>query len=166
MHFAYIAPPCLRVVARLPEMVKPMTLPHQLVYRPEFSHFQDPGAGRDPGFRTPGEGQEIPDPGGQAPAPDMPCGSNMLLPMVLVFAVIYFLMIRPQQKQEKARRAMLSEIRKGDKVVTNGGIHGTISNIGEDTVTLRVDNIKMTVDRSAIGRVIRGDGAAGDKLPK
>ncbi len=45
-------------------------------------------------------------------------------------------------------------------------MHGTISILGEDTVTLRVDIIKMTVDRSAIGRVIRGDGAAGDKLPK
>lgn len=86
----------------------------------------------------------------------------MMLPMVLVFAVIYFLMIRPQQKQEKQRRAMLGAVQKGDKVVTTGGIHGTITNMGEDTVTLRVDNIKMTVDRSAIGRVINGD--KGEKL--
>ncbi len=91
-------------------MVKPMTLPHQLVYRLEFSNFQDPGA-KAPGFRTPQEGQEIPDPaGGQGPAGEStsPCSSGMMLPMVLVFAVIYFLMIRPQQKQEKQRKAMLS----------------------------------------------------------
>ena len=87
-----------------------------------------------------------------------------MLPFILIFAVIYFLMIRPQQKQEKTRRAMLAVIQKGDKVVTNGGIHGTISNLTDETVTLRVDNIKMTLDRAAIGRVVnrdRGEKASG-----
>lgn len=110
----------------------------------------------------PPDGQEQGTEGGgqPGPAPATDACSGMMLPMVLVFAVIYFLMIRPQQKQEKQRRAMLGAVQKGDKVVTSGGIHGTITNMGEDTITLRVDNIKMTVDRSAIGRVINGDKGA------
>ncbi len=156
---AYIAP---ALVVRLREVVKPMTLPNQLVYRPEFFHLQDPGGG-DPTMRS---GQE-----GQAPTTDQgtgqpgqgtggtgqACGIETMLPFILIFAVIYFLMIRPQKKQEKVRKAMLSEIRKGDKVVTNGGIHGTVSTISEDTITLRVDSIKMTLDRSAIGRLVNRD---------
>ncbi len=138
-----------------------MTLPRDLIYRPEFSHLQDPTRG-DPAIGAPpdgqGQGTEGGQPGTTAP-PESPC-SGMMLPMVLVFAVIYFLMIRPQQKQEKQRRAMLGAVQKGDKVVTTGGIHGTITNMGEDTVTLRVDNIKMTLERSAIGRVVNGDKGA------
>ena len=94
---------------------------------------------------------------GTGAPPSAPCGIESMLPFIMIFAVIYFLMIRPQRKQEKVRKAMLSEVQKGDKIVTNGGIHGTISNLGEDTVTVRVDNIKMTLDRSAIGRVVTRD---------
>ena len=135
-----------------------MTLPRDLIYRPEFSHLQDPTRG-DPAIGAPPEGQEQGTEGGGQPGtpPATDACSGMMLPMVAVFAVIYFLMIRPQRKQEKQRRAMLGAVQKGDKVVTSGGIHGTITNMGEDTITLRVDNIKMTVDRSAIGRVINGD---------
>ena len=139
-----------------------MTLPNQLVYRPEFSHLQDPGAG-DPRTGTGQEGQLQTADQGTAPgqgtgAPGQACGIETMLPFILIFAVIYFLMIRPQKKQEKVRQAMLAQINKGDKVVTNGGIHGTVSNITDDTITLRVDNIKMTLDRTAIGRVVRDKG--------
>jgi preprotein translocase subunit YajC len=139
-----------------------MTLPNQLVYRSEFFHLQDPGGG-DPTMRSGQEGQTpttdqgTGEPGQGTGGTGQACGIETMLPFILIFAVIYFLMIRPQKKQEKVRKAMLSEIHKGDKVVTNGGIHGTISNITEDTVTLRVDNIKMTLDRSAIGRVVNRD---------
>ena len=93
------------------------------------------------------------------------CAMESMWPMFLIIAVIYFLMIRPQKKQEKVRRGMLAGIEKGDKVVTNGGIHGTVSNINndEETITLRVDNIKMTLDRAAIGRVVTRD--KGEKHP-
>ena len=84
----------------------------------------------------------------------------MMLAMVAIF---YFLLLRPQQKQEKARRAMLDAIKEGDKVVTSGGIHGTISSLSEDTVSLRIESkVKITVDRQNIGRVL-GDPADDKK---
>ncbi len=79
-----------------------------------------------------------------------------MLPMILAFiAIMYFLMIRPQQKREKERREMLNALQKGDKVITTGGIYGTVVNISEDKVTLRVDD-KVEIDfvKGAIAQVI------------
>jgi preprotein translocase subunit YajC len=78
------------------------------------------------------------------------------LPIILMFLVLYFLLIRPQQKRQKSRTGMLSTLKKGDKVVTIGGMHGTIMEINEDpaTVVLRVnDTTKLTFDRSAINSI-------------
>lgn len=84
-------------------------------------------------------------------------GSNimgLLLPFILMFAVFYFLLIRPQQKKTKARNLMLSKVAKGDKVVTIGGVHGTIVEITDDIVVLKVnDATKMTFDRSAVNAI-------------
>lgn len=72
-----------------------------------------------------------------------------------IFLIFYFMIIRPQQKRSKEREKLLSNLEKGDKVVTSGGIHGIISGIDEKTVLLQVsDNLKMKVDRSAIGQVL------------
>ncbi|WJH37409.1 preprotein translocase subunit YajC [Paenibacillus aurantius] len=77
-----------------------------------------------------------------------------LLPIILMFAVLYFLLIRPQQKRSKTRNMMLGGLKKGDKVVTIGGLHGTIMEINDETVVLRVnDATKLTFDRSAINSV-------------
>lgn len=79
---------------------------------------------------------------------------TMLLPFVLMFVVFYFLLIRPQQKKQKVRNQMLNQLKRGDKVTTIGGLHGTIMEITDDTVVLRVnDATKMTFDRSAISNV-------------
>lgn len=75
-------------------------------------------------------------------------------PLVLMFVVLYFLLIRPQQKRQKTRNTMLSALKKGDKVVTIGGLHGTIMEITDDICVLRVnDATKMTFDRSAINSI-------------
>lgn len=75
-------------------------------------------------------------------------------PLVLMFVVLYFLLIRPQQKRQKTRNQMLGGLKKGDKVVTIGGLHGTIMEITDDICVLRVnDATKMTFDRSAINAV-------------
>jgi len=80
---------------------------------------------------------------------------GMILPFVLMFAVFYFLLIRPQQKKTKTRNLMLSQLKKGDKVTTIGGLHGTIVEIADDTVVLRVnDTMKVTFERSAINNVV------------
>ncbi len=84
-------------------------------------------------------------------------GGNLLitlLPFVLMFAIFYFLLIRPQQKKQRTRGSMLNALKKGDKVVTIGGMHGTISEITDDSVVLKVNDVtKLTFDRSAINNV-------------
>lgn len=81
-----------------------------------------------------------------------------LLPLILIFAIFYFLLIRPQQKRQKQRNAMLADLKKGDKVVTIGGIHGTIHDITEERVTLKVsDTTKLVFERSAVNAVKNDD---------
>nr|WP_254115920.1 preprotein translocase subunit YajC [Bacillus paralicheniformis] len=74
-----------------------------------------------------------------------------LLPIILMFAVLYFLLIRPQQKQQKAVRQMQEELKKGDKVVTIGGLHGIVDSIDESKVVIKTgDNTRLTFDRRSI----------------
>lgn len=79
-----------------------------------------------------------------------------LIPIVLVFFIMYFLLIRPQAKQQKETARMQSKLKKNDEVVTVGGIHGTIVNVKESVVTLRVDdNVRLDVDKTAITRLVK-----------
>lgn len=81
---------------------------------------------------------------------------QLLWPFVLMFAIFYFLLIRPQQKKQKTRASMLKALSKGDKVVTIGGLHGTIVEITDDIIVLLVnDATKLTFDRSAISLGVR-----------
>lgn len=78
-----------------------------------------------------------------------------LLPMILVFVVIYFFFLRPHKKQEKERRQMLSNLKKGDKVITIGGLHGTIIDLSEKKVILKVnDQNRLTFERAAVNTVV------------
>jgi preprotein translocase subunit YajC len=90
-------------------------------------------------------------------------GGNAVLTQVVffaaIFAIFYFLLIRPQQKQKRAREVLLAAVKRGDRVVTSSGIHGTVTGLDDTTVTLRVaDQVKMTFDRGSIGRVVEGQG--------
>ncbi|CAM2853151.1 preprotein translocase subunit YajC [Paenibacillus sediminis] len=81
--------------------------------------------------------------------------TGIVLPFVLMFAVFYFLLIRPQQKKQKTRTAMLNALKKGDKIVTIGGLHGTIVELTDDTVVLKVNDVtKLTFDRNSISHAI------------
>lgn len=79
-------------------------------------------------------------------------------PLILVgamFAIFYFLLIRPQQRQKQDRERMLASLKKGDRVVTMSGLHGTVTGLNEHTVILRVaDQVKLEFDRSAVGRIV------------
>jgi len=80
------------------------------------------------------------------------------VPLILLFVVFYFLLIRPQQKQQKARKEMLSALKKGDRVVTIGGIHGVIKEIDDTTMSLRVaDNLNLKLARAAVDRVVEDE---------
>jgi preprotein translocase subunit YajC len=82
----------------------------------------------------------------------MPEQYSGLITMVVMFGIFYFLFIRPQQKQRKERMAMLDSLKKGDKVISIGGIYGTISEIKEDSIRLKVgDNQELKMTREAVG---------------
>lgn len=84
-----------------------------------------------------------------SPAPQNPFFA--FIPFLLIIAVFYLLIIRPQQKRSKETRKMLDALKSGDKVVTIGGIHGTIISIDDKSVVLRIaDNVKVTFSKSAI----------------
>lgn len=88
-------------------------------------------------------------------------GLQQLLPIIIMFAIFYFLLIRPQQKRNKQRNAMLAALKKGDKVITIGGVHGTIHEIEENTVVVRIaHNVNVTYDRGAINSVVSSSEAA------
>jgi preprotein translocase subunit YajC len=78
------------------------------------------------------------------------------LPFVAIIAIFYFLIIRPQNKKQKETQKMLSALKKGDKIVTIGGIHGTIQTVREQTVIVKVDeDTKLEFSRSAISTVVQ-----------
>ena len=95
---------------------------------------------------------------GDKPAPGG-FGFGSFLPMMLVmFFIIYFLMIRPEQKKQKDKRNMLQNVKKGDKVLTIGGIYGTVGNVKDDAIMLRIgDNTTVKLSKSAVSSVITKD---------
>ncbi|MFS0861698.1 preprotein translocase subunit YajC [Fredinandcohnia sp. 179-A 10B2 NHS] len=76
-------------------------------------------------------------------------------PLILMFAIFYFLLIRPQQKRQKATVQMQSNLAKGDKVVTVGGLHGIIDSIDENKVVIKSGNANLTYDKQAVRDVIK-----------
>ncbi|MGC2420449.1 MAG: preprotein translocase subunit YajC [Candidatus Acidiferrales bacterium] len=87
-----------------------------------------------------------------AQAASGPSGIALFLPLILIMVIFYFLMIMPAQRRQKKIAAMLQELKNGDKVITNGGIYGTIVGIEGDTVQLRIaEQVKIKIARHAIG---------------
>ena len=103
--------------------------------------------------------QDPPPPaGGQQQVPG--CGP-MAFPLLMMAVVFYFLLIRPQSREKKRRAEMIAAVKKNDRVITTGGIVGTVVSVKDDEVTLKVDessNTKITFTRSAIQRVTSGEG--------
>src|ERR1700750_2961881 len=89
-----------------------------------------------------------------SPAPASSPGGSLggfIVPMTLLFIMMYFLMIRPQRKRQMEQQWLVSALKTGDRVVTNSGIHGLISNVKDTTVVVKVaDNVKIEFEKSAI----------------
>jgi len=94
------------------------------------------------------------------PAPSSGFSLEAFLPMMIVmFVVIYFFMIRPEQKKQKDKKNMISAMKKGDKVLTVGGIYGTVGNIKDDSVMLKIsENTSVKMTKSAISSVLTKEG--------
>ncbi len=91
----------------------------------------------------------------------MPAGAANPLPMLLImFAIFYLVVFRPQSEANKTHKAMLNNLKKHDEVVTAGGIFGTVLNVKGDTVTLRIDeNVRVECEKTAIARLVKQKGA-------
>lgn len=88
---------------------------------------------------------------------------STLLMFAMIIGIFYFMILRPQQKRQKERQKMLDAVKKGDKVVTAGGLHGTVAGLDEKTVLIQVsDTVKLKFDRTAITSVM-GESVAETK---
>ena len=82
-------------------------------------------------------------------------GLMSFLPLIVIFAVFYFMLIRPQMKRSKEHKQLVSQLAKGDEVITNGGLLGRITDVSDSFVTLEVaDNIKIKIQRQAVANVM------------
>ncbi|CAB4244366.1 SecYEG protein translocase auxillary subunit [Methylacidimicrobium sp. AP8] len=100
--------------------------------------------------------------GGQAagPPPEVPAFSS-LITLALIFGVFYFLLIRPQQKARKEQERLIASVKTGDRVVTSGGLLGTVTNVKDKTVLIRVaENVKVEVLKSSLTSVTKGEAEA------
>lgn len=83
---------------------------------------------------------------------------SMMMMFALIFGVFYFLVIMPAKKQQKKKEAMISALKKGDKVVTSGGIYGTVSAVEDQTLLVKIaENTKIRIAKSAIGGPVGAD---------
>jgi preprotein translocase subunit YajC len=108
--------------------------------------------------------------GAEPEAPRSPFGS-FLVPLTLIMVLYFFMFLRPQRQKETAHRTQLESLKKNDRVVTIGGIYGTVTNVQResDEVTLKVDeatNAKLRVTFNAIARIITEDDSEGSKAAK
>jgi preprotein translocase subunit YajC len=96
----------------------------------------------------------------QSAAPQQVPGGGIgsfFIPLIFIFIIMYFVMIRPQKKRQEQQQKLIAALKTGDRVVTNAGIHGLISNVKENTVLLKVaDNVKIEMDKAAVTTVLKG----------
>lgn len=77
------------------------------------------------------------------------------MPIILIFLVFWFMIIRPQKKQQDKRKSMIAALKRGDRIVTNGGLHGTVKDVKGDRVVATIaEGVKVEISKSAIGGVI------------
>ena len=86
------------------------------------------------------------------------------MPLILIFIIFYVLLIRPQQKKQKAHQAMLAGVQKGDKIITTGGIHGVVTNVKDNIVTVKIaESVKVELGKGYIATIIRNQPETAKK---
>jgi preprotein translocase subunit YajC len=91
-----------------------------------------------------------------APSQNPAGGIGFFVPLVFIFIIMYFVMIRPQKKRQMEQQRVVNALKTGDRVVTNAGIHGLIANVKETTVIVKVaDNVKIEMEKSAVTNVLK-----------
>ncbi len=102
-------------------------------------------------------------PGGGAGAQQAGGGASGLIMMAVIFAIFYFILIRPQQKKMKEHKKMVDELKRGDEIITGGGIYATVEGLAPDTLTVKIaDGTKVKITRGSVAHVI----IEGSEKPK
>jgi len=90
-------------------------------------------------------------------------GFGMLMPLIIMFGIFYFLIIRPQQKKQRDHREMIAAVKKGDKIITNGGLHGVVTGVSDSTLTIEIaPKIRVKVARGFVASVTAGNSSSDD----
>jgi len=88
-------------------------------------------------------------------------GYASFIPLVLMFVIFYFLLIRPQQKRSKEHRTLIANLKKGDRIITSGGLHGRVTGLDETTLTVEIaDKVRVKLNRANVAGVIAGGSPA------
>ncbi len=94
-------------------------------------------------------------------------GFASLVPLILMFVIFYFLLIRPQQKKAKEHREMVANLKKGDRIMTNGGLHGQIVGLDDQTLSLEIsDKVKVKLNRGYVASLLSSPGEGASKSLK
>ena len=94
-------------------------------------------------------------------------GFGPFIPLILMFVIFYFLLIRPQQKKQKQHREMITNLKKGDRIITSGGLHGRITGITESTLTLEIaDKVRVKVSRGHVSGTVQANAPAAPAKDK
>jgi len=92
--------------------------------------------------------------GGSGAGGEGAAGFGGFIPIILMFVIFYFLLIRPQQKRQKEHRSMISNLKKGDRIITSGGLHGRITGIDDTTLTVEIaDKVRVKVARANVSAI-------------
>ena len=88
-------------------------------------------------------------------------GFSGFIPLILMFVIFYFLLIRPQQKKTKEHREMISRLKKGDRIITSGGLHGRITGVSDTTATVEIaDKVRVKISRGNVSQVVQSASPA------
>ena len=102
-------------------------------------------------------------------APGAPAGGlyQMLIPLLFIFAIFYFMMIRPDQRRRKEHQKLIEALKPGDRVVTSGGIFGVVANVKDKTVLVKIaDNVKIEMQKGSVQTVLPKSESSPDATPK
>jgi preprotein translocase subunit YajC len=94
-------------------------------------------------------------------------GFSSLIPIILMFVIFYFLLIRPQQKKSKEHREMINRLKKGDRIITSGGLHGLVTAVSETTMTVEIaDKVRVKIARGNVSQVIQSSSQIQESKKK
>jgi preprotein translocase subunit YajC len=94
-------------------------------------------------------------------------GFSSLIPIVLMFVIFYFLLIRPQQKKTKDHREMINRLNKGDRIITSGGLHGRITAVSDTTMTVEIaDKVRVKIARGNVAQILQSSSQSQEPKKK